>query len=198
LFYNKGENLGKSNFEKLDDFTLLKEYLKSNDDKLFEELYKRYNKRIYNYMKFILQYIPEDLVMDLTDEVFINAYIGLKRLTDLKSNFSFKSWLYRIAHNVSINYLKSHKEFHQISESILDTKTDVEEKIIKDETREFILKEINKFEPVTREAILLKFYHNLTYDEIAEILDVSVRKVKYKVKDGLIILGEKLKKAGYY
>jgi len=106
--------LGKSNFEKLDDFTLLKEYLKSNDDKLFEELYKRYNKRIYNYMKFILQYIPEDLVMDLTDEVFISAYIGLKRLTDLKSNFSFKSWLYRIAHNVSINYLKSHKEFHQI------------------------------------------------------------------------------------
>lgn len=50
---------------------------------------------------------------------------------------------------------------------------------------------------MTREAILLKFYHNLTYDEIAEILDVSVRTVKYKVKDGLIILGEKLKKAGY-
>jgi RNA polymerase sigma-70 factor, ECF subfamily len=189
--------VGKESFHSLSDEDLVKEFLAEKDNAVFEEIYGRYNKAIYNYIRKLLFYQADPVVEDLVNEVFIKAYTGLSRLRD---STKFKNWIYRIAHNQCLNHIKSvksRKETGMMTEIIPDHKVNIEENLLIQETRSFVFELINKFSAKPREIMVLKFYQGMTYEEISGITGQSVRSVKYILKNALDDLNRKLQEKGF-
>ncbi|MDD5067740.1 MAG: RNA polymerase sigma factor [bacterium] len=180
------------------DEELVSQYIIDKSEQVFEELYRRYNDRIFNYMKRFLYFSPEDIVRELLAEVFIKVYLNIVHLKDLKS---FKSWIYHIAHNICINHIKSQKDTvrggQEILEATADKRVDIEKELLDKEVREFLSEQIRHFDDQTREIVIFKFYQSLTYEEISELIHIPVRSIKYKMKVALEKLSTKLKGAGY-
>lgn len=183
-------------YQDLSDQELIQKYLENKNDDIFKILYQRYNKKIFYYIKKYLYYLSHDLIEELTSEVFVRVYLNLEKLRDRDK---FRSWIYLIAHNQCVNFIKSEhskKEIHNLSEEIIDNRSNMEEKCQEKELKQFIFHEINKLDNKTRELVILKFYQNLTYEEIEEIVGITVRSLKYKLKNVLKDLNKKLIKEG--
>jgi RNA polymerase sigma-70 factor (ECF subfamily) len=144
---------------------------------LFEYIINSYEKRI---SRFIYHMIHDsDAVKDLTQDVFMKIYINLYKYDP---KFPLEPWLYKIAYNLTLNYIKKNKKrilevpFVEASE-VRDT---LEVSIENFETRQLILKEIYSLKPDYREIFLLKIMEDLSFEQIAEILNASVNSVKLK------------------
>ena len=80
----------------------------SGDEAAFGALFSLYRERIYQHSFGIVK--DEEAAQDVTQEAFVQAYRHLK---DFHSNSSFYTWLYRIAHNISLNYLKKKRRHRE-------------------------------------------------------------------------------------
>ena len=89
-----------------EDISLIAEYLKG-DEEAIEELVRRYQKMIYVFTYKMVNDMEE--AKDITQNTFIKAIKGIK---GFKGKASFKTWLYRIALNTSLNHIREgrHKE----------------------------------------------------------------------------------------
>lgn len=190
--------MGKREYQHLHDTDLVKEYLKDENDIIFREIYLRYNKKIFYYIKKYLYYESHDIIEEIVNDVFIKIYVNISKLKNIDK---FRSWVYQIAHNRCVNHIEaqhSRKEFSLLSDQILDKKADFEEHFLENELLSFVFKEISKFDDKIREVIVLKYYQNLTYNEISEVTNISVRSLKYIIKKTFIKIDNKLKRAGFY
>lgn len=178
---------------------LIEEYLLQENDEIFKEIYNRYKDVIFTYVKRFLCYSSDDIILDLVDEIFIKVYLKLPHLKDSRY---FKNWIYRIAHNLCVDYIKSKK--HEILDGndflnqTEDKRVNIEGDYIDNEMTEYLLNAINDFSSEVRSIIILKFFQGLTFNEISEILKIPIRTLKYKLRQALLKLGEKLKKEGLY
>ncbi len=152
----------------------------------FGLLVERYEEKLKRYgFKFLSQ---KDDLDDVLQVVFLKAFENIKSF-DPKRKFS--SWLYRIAHNELINHLKKRK-FLSLSLFDLDTFLPQSSKENERETKENaldVLKEkekieqcLNSLKPSQRELLILYYFENLTYQEIATILQVPISTVGVKIK----------------
>lgn len=189
----------KDQYKNLTDQELVREYLKDKKEEVFAEIYNRYNGLIFHYMRKFLYYCHYDEIRELLSEVFIKVYLNIRNLKDL---VTFKSWVYQIAHNICINYLKTKKHIADNSDEILEATADknvnIEGRAVDNEMMEIINAKMNTFDDDTREILVCKFFNHLTYEEIAELQGIPERSVKYKMKTALEKLGDKLKSAGFF
>lgn len=191
--------MNKADYAGWSDQDLVREYLKDRKDELFSEIYKRYNGLIFHYMRKFLYYSHYDEIRELLSEVFVKVYLNIASLKDLSL---FKSWIYQIAHNICVNFIKNKRPVAEHSEEILealpDKQVNLENKVLEDELLALVNSKINAFEDDIREILVFKFFNHLTYEEIAGLQGVPVRSVKYKMKVALEKLGDKLKSAGFF
>ena len=144
------------------------------DQNYYAYLVERYENKITHYIKRISGLNDED-AKDLLQDIFIKIY---KNLNGFDSSLKFSSWLYRIAHNEIINNwrkIKTRPQFvsgdeidgflHNIA-SDLDILKDIENKNIDDD----IKKVLNQIDVKYREALILKFLEEKSYEEISDIL----------------------------
>lgn len=170
----------------------------------FEILYGRYQVPIHNYIGKLI--FDKEIVDDIFHEVIIKVYTNLSRFTP---KTSLKAWIYRIATNVSINYIKRHRyqeklllntrpkregENREMIDMIKGKEHDIEEKLALDEIMEVVNLVVSNLPKELREVFVLKKYENLTYDEIAEIVGCSSRHVKTRMAKALHIIADDLKK----
>lgn len=191
--------MGKGrDWNNISDEELINEYLISLENHIFKVLYLRYKDKIFFYIKNFLYYASEEVILDIVDETFIRAYA---KLSDLKEKKFFKSWLYRIAHNLCVDFLKDQeKEIISDMESYksqIDNRVDIEKQAIDKELLKFIYRTIDTFNNEIREIIILKFFHNLTYREIANIVKKPERSVRYQLDKALIDMEIKIRKEGF-
>jgi len=182
---------------KEDDTKLIDDFLKEQSDNAFSEIYKKYNKMIYNFVNEYLYYSQSGVVEEIVDDVFVKVYLKLHTLND-KSKF--KSWIYQITRNLCKNYIryqKTQKSASKITDDIVDKKSDLESNLNKKQVKEFIYDEILKSNDKDRELIILKFYEGLTYNDISEITNINVANLKYYMKTALKKLLDKLEEKGY-
>ncbi|MDD5066892.1 MAG: RNA polymerase sigma factor [bacterium] len=167
------------------------------NDEAFRELYNRYKNPIFSYIKRYLYYSSDDIISDLTNDVFIRAYMNLPHLKKVKY---FKSWLYRIAHNLCIDYIRTKKAVHldmdHLPDNTVDKRVDLENDYVENEKIETMLNIIDNFDYEIKALIILKFFQGLTFKEISEILQIPVRSLQYKLRNALTELEFKLKKEG--
>lgn len=152
----------------------------------FEELVRRYQRPITSYVYRMLG--NYDASLDVTQEIFIKVYNSMARYS---SEYKFSTWVYKIAHNAAIDYLRR----NSVSQQSLETENQdgsyelqIESKRLSPEQEREISEWRKEIESVVkclpqgyRELILLRHSQDLSYDEIAEITNLPLGTVKNRL-----------------
>src|SRR2546425_12066289 len=152
----------------------------------FEELVRRYQRPIAAYIyRMVSDY---DAALDLTQEVFIKVYNSLSRY---RSEFKFSTWIYKIAHNAAIDFLRRHAVREQALTSGVDgecreiaiesRRLTPEQESEREERRSEIESVVRLLPSAYRELIVLRHSHDLSYDEIAEVTGLPLGTVKNRL-----------------
>ncbi|MDH4223893.1 MAG: sigma-70 family RNA polymerase sigma factor [candidate division Zixibacteria bacterium] len=183
----------------LDDQALIKEALKGK-----QEAYKTLMERHRNGVQYIIFRLVRnrDESLDLVQETFLKAFSSL---VNYKSKFRFTTWLYRIAANCSIDYLRRKKIDSLSLDQHLETEKGTLEIQIPDRTydpeKDLTLKQqelsieeaINSLPKKYREVIEMRHKEDKSYEEIALLLHISVGTVKARIFRARVLLKKKLK-----
>ena len=148
------------------------ELLKTNRKLGIEELYKNYSKLVYGVIYSILKNTDE------TEDVLQNVFIKIFKLDNEKLPAkSHLSWLYSVAKDETINYIKKHskeKNFENLYE-ISDNDTEIEKVLDK----EYFNNLIKNLPQKQQEILSLKIVSNLSFKEIANILNMKIPAVQW-------------------
>ena len=152
----------------------------------FEELVRRYQRPITNYVYRMLN--NYDAALDVTQEVFIKVYNSLARYS---SDYKFSTWLYRIAHNAAIDYMRRNSVNPQSLEvenadgtyqlQLESPNPTPEQDRERSEWRTEIETVVKCLPSVYRDLIMLRHAQDLSYDEIAEITNLPLGTVKNRL-----------------
>jgi RNA polymerase sigma-70 factor (ECF subfamily) len=169
----------------LTDGELIETAISGREDS-FEELVRRYQRPITNYVYRMLS--DYDASLDVTQEVFIKVYNSLARYS---SDYKFSTWLYRIAHNAAIDYMRRNSVNPQSIETenadgtyqlqIESPRPTPEQERERSEWRTEIESVVKCLPSVYRELITLRHAQDLSYDEIAEITNLPLGTVKNRL-----------------
>ncbi|MCA1624505.1 MAG: sigma-70 family RNA polymerase sigma factor [Acidobacteria bacterium] len=173
------------NIQNLTDGELIAISIRGREDS-FEELVRRYQRPITGYVYRILN--NYDASLDVTQEVFIKVYNSLSRYS---SDYKFSTWLYRIAHNAAIDYIRRNSVNQQSLETenadgayqlqIESPHPTPEQERERSEWRNEIETVVKCLPVVYRELILLRHAQDLSYDEIAEVTNLPLGTVKNRL-----------------
>lgn len=147
------------------------------DQVFFNELVGRYSQKIWRYTARLIGNREE--AEDVTQEVFFKAYLNL---ASFNPKLKFSSWLYRIAHNEAVNYIKKHYrykkvEFNEaIAHELFDTQTALD-KLIQIDNKELVARAMNQLKIREKDLLELAFFEQKSYVEISDILQVSMNSV---------------------
>lgn len=193
--------LNKAFSEKAKEDILLVNRAKEGDEKAFAELMRRYRKAVYH---MILKMVRNaDDSEDLTVEAFAKAFKNLQRFTP---DFTFGTWLFRIATNNSIDFLRK-KRLHTLSlnadiESEDGSTVNVEinagtldpqEQIIKSQKAELMRHFVSQLPPKYRRLVTLRYFEEFSYEEIAEETQKPLGTVKAQLFRARELLFDMLK-----
>ena len=168
------------------DLKIIKRALATGDPKAYNELMKLYRNPLY-YMLYE-KVGDEELAKDLTIEALGKAF---KKLHMYTPDYVFSTWLFTVARNNCIDYLRKHKlptisiDKMMIDEdgkrNTFDLKSNDPnpEKIMIKKQRIAILRHIvDQLKPKYRDLVKLRYFKELSYEEIAKTLDVPLGTVK--------------------
>ena len=173
------------NTKTLTDSELIAKAIRGREDG-FEELVRRYQRPITGYVYRMLN--NYDASLDVTQEVFIKVYNSLEKYS---SEYKFSTWLYRIAHNAAIDWMRRNSVNQQSLEAENDDGTyqlqiesprpTPEQDRERSEWRTEIDSVVKCLPTVYRELILLRHSQDLSYDEIAEVTNLPLGTVKNRL-----------------
>lgn len=170
-----------SNIEKTDEEIVA--LVQQGDTEKFSLIVERYEEKLKRYARRFL-YNNEDSE-DLVQDIFIKAYTNLKSF-DTKRRFS--PWIYRIAHNEFINFLrKRHLEALPFFDP--DTlfphpvaKENSDDLVLNKEQQQAIEKSLAELPVKYRELVILYYFEDFDYKSIADILEIPVSTVGVRLK----------------
>jgi len=168
------------------DDTIVIGYVLSGKTEHFGTLMNKYHNEIFSFVFNMLG--NYDDTEDLLQEIFMKTYNKLKTYNSEKS--SFRTWLYRIASNHTINYLKSSAyRKHSNSEvetSLLVGEENIEEEFIKDRQISEIVKIMKRKLSVKHQKILiLHYFSGLNVKEISETLEIPDKTIYKALKTSI-------------
>ena len=152
----------------------------------FEELVRRYQRPISGYVyRMVGDY---EAALDLTQEIFIKVYGSLARY---RSEFKFSTWIYKIAHNCAVDYLRRNNGREQSLVSCIEGDTyelpieskrlSPEQESEREERRLEIEGVVRALPGAYRELIILRHSQDLTYEEIVEVTGLPLGTVKNRL-----------------
>lgn len=146
-----------------------------------ERLYRQHGPVILRYLN---RLVGPRLAEDVLQETFVQAVTHVDRLDHVVSH---KAWLFRVAKNMAINHLRKQtvpveSDWHSL----------VQWPVSEDDRLEPMREAIQSLSPDHRETILLRWYDELTYEEIAEVIKVPVGTVRSRLHHALEKLRQKL------
>lgn len=165
---------------------IIRSVLKGNVNE-FEKLVTAYEKNVYN-IALRLVGDPEDAA-DMTQETFIKAY---RALGSFRGDSKFSVWLYRIASNVCLDFLRSRSRRKQVSLSVEDEYGEAfmelpdmsgnpEEQLMKKLSMEAVRRGLEQLPPQQRQILVLRELGGLSYAELAQSLGLEEGTVKSRI-----------------
>jgi RNA polymerase sigma-70 factor (ECF subfamily) len=169
--------------------------LRSGSEAAFDWLVTHYHAPVYAVISGILRN-PNDAA-DVTQEVFLKAFRGIHAF---RQGSSLKTWLYRIAVRESLNYKRwfwRHLRFQSSIEDQADGSVQFEDpgaspfdELASREIQDAVQRALGAVPTVFRAAVILRDLEGLSYEEVAEVLEVSVGTVKSRILRGRRVLRE--------
>jgi RNA polymerase sigma-70 factor (ECF subfamily) len=153
---------------------VLVEACRRGEREAFDRLVVRYQRDVY---RLCYRYVNnhED-ANDLAQEVFLKAWRAMGRF---RGDSSFSTWLYRIAVNACLNFRAARRPAAQeLPEAIPDPRAGAAAWVESDEQARQVRAAVARLPERQRATLILKIYHELTHEEVAEILGSSVGTVK--------------------
>jgi RNA polymerase sigma-70 factor (ECF subfamily) len=135
----------------------------------FAEIYDCYFSQIYRFI--FLRVNNREEAEDLSQQVFVKAWESIRDFQE--KGFPFSSWLYRIARNLVIDFYRTKKQTTELNENILieDSSSEVDNRLFVSFVGKEISKAFNFLTSEQKEVIILRFVQDLSYREIAKIMD---------------------------
>lgn len=160
------------------------EQFKNGDTSVFAEIVLKYQDKIYNLCRYMLE-APQD-AEDAAQDTFIKAYQGLRNYSPTAS---FYTWLYRIAVNTCLDHKRKFSLlsylFSADNENHIDSfpsqAPSPESAYATKQSMQALQSALNHLSEKLRVVIVLSELEGLSYEEIAEVLDVSVGTVKSRI-----------------
>jgi len=169
------------------------EGLRNGDDEAYEALIDRFQQPVYSLIYRLLDDPSE--AADVVQEVFLKVF---KSIGSFRGNSSLKTWMYRIAYNEAWNHRRWFTR-HRKQEVGLERESDDSlgyQEVLEDNARSafdlvadgeahtLIEEALGDLNPVFRGAVILRDIEELSYEEIAEVLGVSLGTVKSRILRG--------------
>jgi RNA polymerase sigma-70 factor, ECF subfamily len=176
--------------EKRTETDLLAE-CRNGSRKAFESLYQTNQKRVYSVA---LNFFGgnREMAEDVTQQVFLKIF---NKIGDFRAEAEFTTWLYRITVNACLDEQRKTSRFFSIENFFGEfrIKKTPDEKFERREVSGEVQQAIATLKPKFRLPILLKYVENLSYQEIAKVLDCSIGTVASRLNRGHKMLAQKLK-----
>lgn len=153
--------------------------IRDGDAEAFESLINEHKSRVFSYCLRMCEnhYAAEDLAQD----VFLQAYTNINRYDWTKS--SLKTWIFVIAHNICLNYLRNNKgRVHtEVAQDFIDDSRSPEEQYLYREDIGRLIAALRSLPGEDRELVIMKDYLGLKYREVALVLEIPVGTVKSRL-----------------
>lgn len=164
----------------LTDEQLAERYV-SGDNRAFDELLKRTQSKVFNYIHSVVK--DEALADDLFQDTFVKV-INKLQMGQYADTGKFQAWVTRIAHNLIMDHFR-----HEKTAKIIDTDNDLdlttykgssalresrENEIVYDQTLVYAKKVMDALPEVQKEVVYMRYYQDLSFKEIADITNVSI------------------------
>jgi RNA polymerase sigma-W factor len=171
------------------------------DQDAYARLMVKYRDAIYNLIFRMIHDKSE--VNDLTQETFVKAFSSLESFNHV---FAFSTWLYKIASNTCIDYLRKkklqtfsidqvyHSEGDEYSYELPDRTFEPDRDIITSQRKRLVQKAIDTLPEKYRTVIILRHVEEKNYDEIAQLLNIPLGTVKAHIFRGRELLYKQLRK----
>lgn len=144
----------------------------------FTALYQKYKNPIFSY----LYYLCGDLntAEEMCQDVFLKVYLNIAKF---EGRSSFKTWIYRIARNTYLDYVKAKStrvlsKAEMLSADMVDGRPSPEEVTVNRELRETILKAISQLPDKYRTLLILRDVQYFSYNEISQVTGLDLNSVK--------------------
>ncbi|MBQ6882048.1 MAG: sigma-70 family RNA polymerase sigma factor [Alistipes sp.] len=177
----------------MNDRELLGRY-RAGDSSAMSQLVERHSRRVRDYIRMMVK------DRDLAEDIFQDTFIKVVRVIDegrYVDNGKFLSWVLRIAHNQVIDYFRSQKQNKAVSESdagydVLGTlrfaEKTVEDRLVGEQIERDVRALVELLPAEQREVVRMRYYHNLSFKEIAEQTGVSINTALGRMRYALINL----------
>lgn len=165
---------------------------KKGDLSAFEELIRRYEKIVYNVALRMMNH-SED-AKDISQDVFLKAY---RNIGNFDERAAFSTWLYRITVNTCIDEIRKRKgrqsysleaeleqEEGSMQRQIANGEETPEESLLREERKQELIQALGALSEEHKTAVVLRDIRGLSYDEIAEIMQLPMGTVKSRISRG--------------
>jgi RNA polymerase sigma-70 factor (ECF subfamily) len=169
----------------LEDFKLI-DMAVDGDEKSYAKLLNRYRKPVYHVILKMVRNVDD--AEDLTIESFAKAFRSLHKF---KKDFTFSTWLFRIATNNTIDFIRKRKlntmsientytndDGDSVSIDVEDMNLNPQEETIKLQKEEIIQVFVGMLPAKYQKLVRLRYFHELSYEEIAKELEAPLGTVK--------------------
>ncbi len=168
------------------DFLLVDRAIQNNDQKAYAELMKRYRKSVFHLVLKMVRNTDE--AEDLTIEAFAKAFKGLHKFNP---EYTFSTWLFRIATNNCIDYIRKKRiqttsinnpmkdnDGDEITIDVKDHALNPQDETIKQQKIEIMQTIVTRLPAKYQVLIKMRYFQELSYEEIADSLDYPLGTVK--------------------
>ncbi|MDW7691611.1 sigma-70 family RNA polymerase sigma factor [Flammeovirgaceae bacterium SG7u.111] len=177
----------KKNFsdKALEDFALIDDAIEG-DQRAYAQLMERYRKSVYHTMLKMVRNVDD--AEDLTIEAFAKAF---KNLTKFKKDYTFSTWLFRVATNNCIDFIRKKKldtmsinadvskqDGETLNIDIKDKNLDPQETAIKSQKVELVRQFVDLLPLKYQRLVKLRYFDELSYEEIAQEIEAPLGTVK--------------------
>lgn len=156
------------------------------DDTAFMELIDENKDQIYRtayaYVK------DETMALDIVQETVCKAYLNIH---SLKKSMYFKTWIMKIAINVSTDFYKKRNKVIYLDQAQLLNKADTP--VYSEHEKFYLLDMIDKMDEKYKKVIIMKYFNDMTINDISEVLDIPLGTVKTYLNKGLTFLRKYMK-----
>lgn len=164
------------------------------DLKAIELIIKKYKNKVYTYIIVIVK--SKDLANDIFQETFIKVFENLRK-KNYEDRGTLLSWIIRIAHNLIIDYFRKEKRIPTLSKDTYDydilnsrkySEKSTEEEIVHKQVEKDIILLLDALPYEQKQIVMLRFFGDLSFKEIAELTDVSINTALGRMRYALINL----------
>ncbi|MEO0215486.1 MAG: RNA polymerase sigma factor [candidate division WOR-3 bacterium] len=162
-------------YNNLDSFSLYRLFKDNNDEKAFATIYNRFCNGLFNYL---VRLIGD---WHYAEDILVETFTKLAN-SNLDNRGSLKAWLYRVATNQAYKLLRKNRVEISLPIELTEHNTSQNEQRLSNWE---VQKLLNELPEIYRSVIVLKFYGEMSYQEIADVLCIPIGTVKSRMHEGI-------------